>query len=176
MKAVFLDRDGTINVDVGYLSDPDELVFIRNAKKAVKLLKEKGFLVFVVSNQSGVGRGYFSLERLKEVNNKLLNEFIKEGISIDGIFFCPHHPNAQCSCRKPKPKMVDDIVKQHRIDLEKSYFIGDKLSDVQTGSNAGCRTILISAEDMPVIENEEDWIQPDFIAKDLYEAVKWIIK
>lgn len=175
-KAVFLDRDGTINADTGYVSDPSELVFIRGAKKGVKLLKDKGFLVFVVTNQSGVGRGYFSLEKLKAVNDKLLSEFVKDGIDIDGIFYCPHHPNEKCRCRKPKPKMVYDIAKQNKINLEKSYFVGDKLIDVQTGKNAGCKTILIDTGDIAHLEDEKDWTQPDFIAKDLLESAKWIVK
>lgn len=176
IKAVFLDRDGTINVDTGYISDPDELVFIRGAKEGVRLLKDKGFSVFVVTNQSGVGRGYFSIEKLKTVNDRLHGEFTKEGIIIDGIYFCPHHPNDKCRCRKPKPKMVLDIAEQHRIDLGRSYFIGDKLIDVQTGKNAGCRTVLIDTGTNPHIEDEDDWTQPDFIAKDLHSAAKWIVK
>lgn len=175
-RAVFLDRDGTINVDTGYISDPSELVFIRGAKKGVKLLKDKDFLVFVVTNQSGVGRGYFSLKKLKAVNNKLLSEFVKDGLDIDGVFYCPHHPKINCRCRKPKPKLVYDIARPHRINLEKSFFVGDKLIDVQTGKNAGCKTVLIDTGDNPHLENEEDWTQPDFIAKDLFEASKWIIK
>lgn len=175
-KAVFLDRDGTINVDTGYISDPDDLVFIRGAKGGVRLLKDKGFLVFVVTNQSGVGRGYFSIERLKAVNDRLLSEFTKEGINIDGIYFCPHHPNENCRCRKPRPKMVLDIASQYKIKLENSYFVGDKLIDVHTGKNAGCKTILIDTGTNPHIEDEEDWTQPDFIAKDLLGASKWIVK
>lgn len=175
-RAVFLDRDGTINIDVGYLSDPGELVFIRGAKEGVRLLKDSGFSVFIVTNQSGVGRRYFSLKKLNAVNDRLLSEFVKGGINIDGIFFCPHHPREKCRCRKPKPKMVNDIARQHDINLEKSYFVGDKLIDVQTGKNAGCKTVLINSGTNPHIEDEEDWTQPDFIAKDLYSAAKWVIK
>lgn len=175
-KAVFLDRDGTINVDTGYINDPDDLVFIRGAKEGVKFLKNKGFLVFVVTNQSGVGRGYFSLKKLKAVNDRLLTELSKLGINLDGIFMCPHHPNRKCSCRKPKPKLVYDIAKKYKINLEKSYFVGDKLIDVQTGKNAGCKTVLIDADTTPKIENEEDWTQPDFIARNLKEVAKWIVK
>lgn len=174
-KAVFLDRDGTLNIDTGYISDPKELVFIRGAKKAVKLLKDKSFLIYVITNQSGVGRGFFSVEKLEAVHDKMLSEFDKEGIKIDGIFYCPHHPNEKCQCRKPKPKMVFDIVNSNKINLTKSYFIGDKLIDVQTGKNAGCRTILVETGE-PRIEDEEDWTQPDFVAEDLLEAARWILK
>lgn len=175
-RAVFLDRDGTINVDTGYISDPDDLVFIKGAKKGVKLLKDNGFLVFIVTNQSGIGRRYFSLKRFNAVNERLLSLFSKDGIKIDGIYFCPHHPNKKCRCRKPKPKIVYDIAKKYEIDLKKSYFVGDKLIDVQTGKNAGCKTILLDATTTQRIEDEEDWTQPDFVGEDLYEAGKWIVR
>ena len=175
-KAVFLDRDGTINVDVGYLSDPEGLVFIRGAKEGVRLLKDNGFFVFIVTNQSGVGRGYFSLKNLSAVNEKMLHGFSKEGIHIDGIYYCPHHPRERCRCRKPQPKIVKDIAQEFKIDLERSYFIGDKLIDVQTGKNAGCRTVLINAETSFLIEKEDDWTAPDYVAKDLREAARWVIK
>lgn len=175
-RAVFLDRDGTINVDVGYLSDPSELVFIKGSKEGVKLLKDNGFFVFIVTNQSGVGRKYFSLKKLEAIHERLLSEFARDGINIDGIHFCPHHPDEKCRCRKPQPKMVLDIAKKMDIDLGKSYFVGDKLIDVHTGKNAGCKTILIDAGINLHIEDEEDWIQPDFICKDLLSAAKWIIK
>lgn len=175
-KAVFLDRDGTINVDVGYLSNPSGLVFIRGAKEGISLLKDKGFLVFIVTNQSGVGRGYFSLETLKAINERLLHEFNKFGIHIDGVYYCPHHPRERCKCRKPQPKIVRDITQQFRVDLEHSYFVGDKLIDVQTGKNAGCRTVLINADTSSLIEEEDDWTMPDFVAKDLREAARWIVK
>lgn len=175
-KAVFLDRDGTINIDVGYLGEPEGLVFIRGAKEGVRLLKKKGFLVFIVTNQSGVGRGYFSLESLKSINEKMLHEFGKNRIHIDGIYYCPHHPRERCKCRKPQPKIVKDIAKRFKINLERSYFIGDKLIDVQTGKNAGCRTVLINADTSCLIEEEDDWSPPDFVAKDLKEAARWVVK
>lgn len=175
-RAVFLDRDGTINIDTGYINDPDEFVFIRGAKKGIKLLKDNGFFIFVVTNQSGVGRGYFSVNDLKSVNNKLVSELCNDGISIDGIYFCPHMPGENCRCRKPKPKMVYDIAGKYKINLEKSYFVGDKLLDVHTGKNAGCETILINTETDSYIEDEENWTPPGFVAKNLYEAAKWIVK
>ena len=175
-KAVFLDRDGTINVDIGYLGNPDDLIIIRRAKKGIKLLKDKGFFVFIVTNQSGVARKYFSTKGLKAINDRLISEFQRDGVKIDGIVFCPHHPRQKCRCRKPSPKMVKDLARQYEINLEKSFFVGDKLIDVQTGKNAGCRTVLIDAETTILIENEDDWAQPDFIGRDLLEAARWIVK
>lgn len=175
-KAVFLDRDGTINVDIGYLGDPDDLIIIRRAGKGIKLLKDKGFFVFIVTNQSGIARKYFSRKDLKAVNDKILSELGKDRVKIDGIACCPHHPRQKCRCRKPSPKMVKDLARKHNISLERSFFVGDKLIDVQTGKNAGCRTVLIDTEMTALIENEEDWAQPDFVARDLLEAARWIIK
>ncbi len=175
-KAVFLDRDGTINVDTGYLSDPDGLVIIRGAKKGIKLLKKNGFMVFIITNQSGVGRGYFSLEQLASVNQRLLEELSKDGIEIDDVRFCPHHPQQKCACRKPEPGLVVDLIERYGVDAENSYFVGDKMLDVKTGKNVGCRTILISDDSGFIFEEEDDWTPPDFIAKNLHEGAKWIIK
>jgi len=175
MKAVFLDRDGTINIDVGYLSDPGDFVFIRGAREAVETLKKKGFKIFVITNQSGVGRGYFSKEDLEAVNKKMSEEFEKGGVKLDGIYSCVHRSDEQCDCRKPNPSVVLKLAKKHKIDLKNSYFIGDKLTDVKTGFNAGCKTVLVSTGENVSIEEEEDWIQPDFLAEDLQEAVEWIV-
>lgn len=175
-RAIFLDRDGTINVDTGYLSEPDSLVIIRGAKKGIRMLKKNGFMVFIITNQSGVGRGYFSLEQLEAVNQRLLQELAKDGIVIDDVRFCPHHPQQKCSCRKPEPQLVSDLIRQYEIDAENSYFVGDKLLDVKTGKNVGCKTILISDDSGFIFEEEEDWTQPDFVAKNLYEGAKWIVK
>jgi histidinol-phosphate phosphatase family protein len=174
-KAVFLDRDGTINVDTGYICNPDDLVFIRGSKKAVKLLKENEYLVYVMTNQSGVGRGYFSIEKMHAVNDRLAAEFEKEGIVIDGIFACPHRPDEECKCRKPKPDVVFETAEKNNVDLRKSFFVGDKDIDIETGKNAGCRTVLIVG-DADIIEKKEKWPKPDYVSKNLLEAVKWIIK
>jgi histidinol-phosphate phosphatase family protein len=174
-KAVFLDRDGTINIDTGYIKDPKDLVFIRGSKKAVKILKEKGFLVYIITNQSGVGRGYFSIEDVQVVNKKLIEKFEKYGVFIDGIFSCPHRPDEGCNCRKPNPDVVNDIAKKNNISLAKSYFVGDKLTDVETGQNAGCKTILIEGESA-VAAKAEKGKDPDYFAKNLLKAVEWIVK
>jgi len=174
-KAVFLDRDGTINVDTGYITNPKDLVFIRGSKKAVKVLKDKGFLVYIISNQSGVGRGFFTIKDVQAVNDKLVSEFKKYNIFIDGIFFCPHHPDEKCKCRKPRPDVVFDIAKDNKISLTKSYFVGDKLSDVQTGQNAGCKTVLIQ-DKKSMSTLEINCKRPDYIASNLLKAVEWILE
>lgn len=175
--AVFLDRDGTINIDFAYIKSPSNFVFIKKSKEAIKRLKEHDFSVIVVSNQSGVGRGFFTERELEQVNNYLVDELAKEDIYLDGIYYCPHTPEENCECRKPSPKMIELAASKHKLDLKFSYFVGDKLTDVETGKQAGCRTILIT-EDIAKLkfEAQEAWIEPDYVAKDLYEAVEWIIK
>lgn len=179
-RAVFLDRDGTLNEDLGYVGRKEDFVFIRGAKQAVKKLKDNGFLVFIVSNQSGVGRGYFTSAAVEEVHRKLREELLKDGVAVDAIYYCPHAPAAKCECRKPSPRMVEAAASSFDVDLERSYFVGDKMSDVQTGIAAGCKTVLIlppSKTDLPLLEEEEDGeVEPDLIARDLREASDWILE
>ena len=173
-RAVFLDRDGTINIDPGYLNNPDELIIIPGAKEGIKNLQDKGFLIFIITNQSGVGRGYFSLQQLEATHNKLLEEFSKDGIKVNSIRFCPHHPDENCDCRKPNTKLVRELIEEYRINTSKSYFVGDKLLDVRTGKNVGCRTVLIDPQSDSAVEKNNEII-PDYCAKDLYGASQWII-
>ena len=137
-KAIFLDRDGTINEDPGYLSDPAQLKLLPGVGKALADLKAAGFLLIVVSNQSGVGRGLIQLEALSEIH-KRLNEFLApSGVKIDHFELCFHHPDDDCNCRKPKPQLILDAAKKLSVDVSRSYMIGDKVSDLHAGRNAGC--------------------------------------
>lgn len=136
-KAIFLDRDGTIIIDKGYLDNPKAIEFIKGIPEVLKALKEKGYLLIVVSNQSGVARGYFNEKEVKLINNELNAKLVKEyGIAIDRFYYCPHHPEygmeqykKACSCRKPKPGMILQAVADFDIDIENSLMIGDKDSD-----------------------------------------------
>lgn len=178
-RAVFLDRDGTLNEDSGYVGRKEDFVFIRGAKQAVKKLKESGFLVFIVSNQSGVGRGYFSHDAVEEIHQKLRQELLKEGAAVDAIYYCPHSPSIRCGCRKPSPAMVEAAASRFDVDLERSYFVGDKMSDVETGLAAGLKTVLIlppSKEEFSFSEEENGDLEPEFIARNLGEASDWIIE
>jgi len=169
MRAVFLDRDGTINEDPGYLSDVGKLKIIPGAVEAVNLLKEEGFLIFIVTNQSGLARGLFGAEDLERIHHKL-----KEIFPLDGISYCPHHPDEDCACRKPRPEMVRDIVDKFGIDLGESYLIGDALSDMETGQRAGCKSILVLTGKGKETEAllREGGPPVEFIAKDILEAAK----
>ncbi|HOK05277.1 MAG TPA: D-glycero-beta-D-manno-heptose 1,7-bisphosphate 7-phosphatase [Victivallales bacterium] len=138
-KAVFLDRDNTIIFDKGYLSNPDEVKLISGVTPALKKLSEAGFLLIIVTNQSGIGRGYFSKEQMNLVNQKILQMLEKENIHIEKIYFCPHTPSENCECRKPKPGLILKAARELKIDISKSIMIGDKTSDLEAGIMAGCK-------------------------------------
>ncbi len=173
VRAVFLDRDGTINEDKVYLGDVRNLKIISGAVEAVNLLKKEGFLIFIITNQSGLARGFFGLEDLERIHDK-----IEEIFSLDGIYYCPHHPDEGCPCRKPKPKMVLDVADKFQINLEKSYLIGDALSDLEMGQQAGCKSILVLTGKGKETEVSLRKGGPpvEFIAKDILKAAKWIMQ
>lgn len=141
--AVFLDRDGTIIEEKGYLDRTGAIVLYKSSVKALKRLREAGFSLVVVTNQSGVARGYFSLDVLHSINKKMKNMFLKSGIKLDGIYYCPHHPDDDCGCRKPEPGMIKRAAKELKIDLRRSYVIGDREHDVQLANKAGAKGILV---------------------------------
>jgi len=136
-KAAFLDRDGVINVDKGYVHKIEDFEFKEGIFELLKLLQEKGFKLFVVTNQSGIGRGYYTLKDFEKLTKFMLDELKKRGIEIKEVAFCPHHPDENCECRKPKPTMILNLAKKYNINLKKSIMIGDKISDIKAGENAG---------------------------------------
>jgi len=171
-RAVFLDRDGTMAKDVNYCARPEDFELFPNTAKAIKLLNEHGFKVIVVTNQSGIARGFFTEETLAKIHEKMKRELTKEGARIDDIYYCPHHPADNCDCRKPKPKLVLQAAKEHNIDLEHSFVVGDLEMDVELGRAVSCGTILI-------LPNPGDYARkqkaPDYIAVVLYDAALWIV-
>jgi len=174
MIAVFLDRDGVVIKDKNYQYKVADLELIEGASDSIKRLNAAGFLVIIVSNQSGIARGYFTEKDLEEFNSALLSEFKERGAMIDAIYYCPHHPTeakvkkymVECDCRKPKPGILLKAAKEHGIELSKSWMIGDKESDVFAGKAAGCRTVLIGRKNALA----------DYSAKDLNEAVDYILR
>lgn len=148
-RAVFIDRDGTINEEKEYLYRPDDFVFIPGAPQAIRLLNEAGFLVIVVTNQSGVARGYYTEEDVHLLHRHIALNLEQSGARVDAWFYCPHHPAGRgsyalpCRCRKPLPGMLLEAAGRFAIDLESSIMIGDKLVDMQAGAAAGCRSILV---------------------------------
>ena len=136
VKALFLDRDGIINIDHGYVSHIEDFEFTEGIFDLVHLFTQKGYLIFVVTNQSGIGRGYFSLESFCTLTEWMTGQFEAKQIKINAVMYCPHAPESHCACRKPKTGMIDNILQQYPIDLEHSWLIGDKQSDIDLALNA----------------------------------------
>jgi histidinol-phosphate phosphatase family protein len=175
--AIFLDRDGTIMVDKDYLADPNGVELFPNTVAALTLAQRLGYRLFVISNQSGVARGYMTEAEVQSVNAELEKLLLAEGIELDGLFYCPHHPDISgpCSCRKPGRGMVDMALADHQIDLVRSFVIGDCKSDIDLAFKIGARAVLVTTG----YGNEElklysDGRKPDHVAVDILEAVTWI--
>ncbi|MFH1904814.1 MAG: D-glycero-beta-D-manno-heptose 1,7-bisphosphate 7-phosphatase [bacterium] len=177
-RAVFLDRDGTINTEVDYLKSVKELMLIKNTAKAIRILNQNQIKVIIVTNQSGISRGLFSIDDLDNVHNELKRRLRRNGAYIDAIYYCPHHPDEECSCRKPKKGMFKLAAKDFDLKLNKCYIIGDKLTDIRAAYNISATGILVRTGYGKSEQNKlkEVGVMPEHIAENLYEAVKWIIK
>ena len=173
-KAIFLDRDGVINEIIirnGKLSVPyslKEFKILPGVLEAINLFKKTGFLCVVVTNQPEIGSGDFSNEDLKSIH-----DFMKDTLSLDTVYFCPHNLDGRCDCRKPKPGMIRRAVEEFGIDLSKSFIIGDRWRDMEMGKAVGCRTILINSE---ATRLDNRIVNADFTADNLLEAAKLITK
>ena len=144
IKTIFLDRDGVINKEVGYLHKIEDFIFIDGVFEACLSFKKLNYQIIIISNQSGIARGYFTLFEYEKLTKWMLNQFSKKNISILDVFFCPHGPKSKCNCRKPKPGMLIDAKNKYNIDLEKSWMIGDKETDIEAANLAGIsNTILL---------------------------------
>ena len=146
-KAIFFDRDNTLIIDSNYMHKLEDLRFYDDTFSALKKIQNKGYLLFIVTNQSGIGRGYFTVQQMQQFNQLMLNKLSEQEIEIKDIVFCPHAPEDNCDCRKPSPKLINDLIEKYNIDKETSFMVGDKLSDAEAGSNAGIKGILIKKED-----------------------------
>lgn len=148
-KVVFLDRDGVINKKPArgeYVKNWQEFEFLPGAIEGLKLLSKKGYIIFIITNQAGIGRKIMTEQDLELIHQKLKEELKKENVEIAGIYYCPHRIDENCQCRKPKPGLLLQAAKEHNLDLKKSIFIGDEERDLQAGKAAGCRTIIIGRE------------------------------
>lgn len=181
--AVFLDRDGTLNEDPGYLGDPEKVILFPDTGKALFLLKNKlKFKLVVISNQSGVARGLITSGDVEKINMKINFLLQPYDVSIDAFYYCPYHPDfnspEECGCRKPSPELVFKASEEMNIDLSRSYFIGDTASDIECGINAGLKTVLVKTgygEENFYILQKQNKI-PTFVARDLWDAVNFINK
>jgi D-glycero-D-manno-heptose 1,7-bisphosphate phosphatase len=175
-RAVLLDRDGVLNYNRrDHVKSPDELVLIPGAAEAVGALKRAGWVVVIVSNQSGVGRGLYPQEALEAITAKLRGELEAAGGQVDGIYYCLHAPDAGCDCRKPAPGLAWQAARDHGLDLQRSYFVGDKAADIGCGQAAGMRTVLVETG-LPEERPDPAVARPDHVANDVSGAVAWILQ
>lgn len=142
-KAAFFDRDGTLIKDVSYLSDLRDIQFLPGAIDLCLRLQAEGHLLFVVTNQSGIARGFFDCAFVEKTHRHLAQLFADNGVHFTQFYYCPHHPSQNCLCRKPSPGMLMQAAQEHEIDLQKSIMFGDRASDVQAGVAAGCKSFYI---------------------------------
>jgi D-glycero-D-manno-heptose 1,7-bisphosphate phosphatase len=182
---VFLDRDGTLIEERGFLRDPNELRLIDGAAESILRLNNKGLITCIISNQSGVARGLMNEEDVRGMHRKLLEELKKEGANVERIYYCPHHPsgtvepyNRDCECRKPKPGMMRTAERELSVDLSRSYVVGDKLADIQAGHAVEATTILVltgyGERSREIAEREG--ITADYIAPSIREAIKFVVQ
>ena len=169
-KVIILDRDGTIVVDRNYLSDPADLEFEVGAAEGLRSMYERGYRLVVITNQSGVGRGLFSLERLEEIHDRLRQMAESIGVRFERIYYCPHAPDAGCLCRKPQIGLLKQAASELGFDLSSAVVIGDKMSDVESGHRAGATTVFVAANSPRLPAGPS----PDFIMRDLVQAAEVI--
>jgi D,D-heptose 1,7-bisphosphate phosphatase len=178
-KAVFLDRDGTLIKLVDYLNKVEQVSLEETAGEAIRKLNYANFKVIVITNQSAIARKYLDLEELNAIHQRI-NDLLQKATEshIDGFYFCPHHPDDYCECRKPKPTLLLEAAKKHNIDLKQSYLIGDYRTDILAGINASCKTVLVlTGYGKTEVSAMENWIyRPDFTAVSLLDAVDWILE
>ncbi len=182
-RAIFLDRDGVINVEKNFVLSPDKIELYPFSASAIRKIKEAGYLAIVITNQSAVARNYLTIEQLQDIHGELKNQLKKEGARLDAIYFCPHKEKLDeevnnseyildCECRKPKAGMLYRAAKDFDIDLKNSYLIGDSERDIIAGIRAGCTTIGVrTGHSLKGIKES-----PDYIFKDLEEAVDFILE
>ena len=173
MKAIFLDRDGTIIEE-----PPDEVVdsidkikILPNALCGLESLKDADFSLFIITNQIGISQGRLSIEEFHIFNNHFLKQLESKDIHISDIFFCPHSPEDNCECRKPKSGLIEQAKQKYEINLNQSYVIGDRKSDILLGKEIGAKTILVQTD----VDFTEEELSPDFVAKDLLDVANYIL-
>jgi D-glycero-D-manno-heptose 1,7-bisphosphate phosphatase len=183
--AVFIDRDGTINEQLGYINHLSRFVIFPGVSEAVRLLNKNNWWVIIVSNQGGVARGYYPIELVEEIHAFLKSSLREQGATIDGIFFCPHHPagilpeySSECDCRKPKTGLIDRAREVFDIDMSSSYVVGDRHVDIELASRLNLKGVLVkTGYGLGEIEYiiPEKRLKPHHVAEDLLDAVKWIL-
>lgn len=183
-KAIFLDRDGTLIKEKNYLKEISELELESDTIQSLQLLQNQGFLLIIITNQSGIGQSILTVNQFLTTQNHLIQLLAKKGIKITDFYYCPHHPKKakgefkkECDCRKPKPGMILKAISEHNIDPTHSYMIGDKWDDVSAGKNANLKSILVkTGYGKESSKNPLSSITPDYIAENLLDATQFILK
>jgi D-glycero-D-manno-heptose 1,7-bisphosphate phosphatase len=183
--AIFMDRDGTVSEEVGYINHLSRFRLFPWTAAAIKQINAAGIKAILITNQAGVARGYFTEDMIGQVHNLLIGELAAAGAHLDGIYYCPHHPSAgqppyraDCNCRKPKPGLLERAAREHGIELGRSFMVGDKYTDIELARRVGARGVMVmSGYGRGEYEYQRgDWpSMPDHIAEDLAAAVEWII-
>jgi D-glycero-D-manno-heptose 1,7-bisphosphate phosphatase len=189
VKAIFLDRDGVINKNIKDMKKPEQFEILKGTSEAIKKINDTGYLAVVVTNQPTISKGFLSFENMEKIHDKMNKELTKYNAHIDAIYMCPHHPEKgfereipelkiDCNCRKPKPGMITDAIRDYNIDIRGSWIIGDSLTDIVAGKNAGIKTAFIYSGGGSGSKNEKKYktIKPDMTCHNLLDAIKNIIK
>lgn len=172
-KTVFFDRDGTLIIDRVYLNDPDQITYLPDVFEALSLLRDRGYKFVIVTNQSGIARGIVSRENLDEIHRRITVEFAKHDIKFAGIYDAPYSVESNHFLRKPNPGMLLEADKSFGVDFKNSWMVGDRMSDVEAGHRAGCRTVLLSGVETP--EAHPDWAPPEIFVDNLLVAARKMI-
>lgn len=178
--AVFLDRDGVINLDTGYTHKVEELKILPGVAEGCKQLMNAGFELIIVTNQSGIARGLYSEHDYQTFNSALVSQLSQDNVRFLAAYYCPHHQDGKtegysyiCDCRKPKPGMLLQARREHNIDMQRSYIIGDRASDLQAGENAGLKGKVLIKTGKPITPQGQD--KADYVASDFIAATEWIL-
>ena len=184
-RAIFMDRDGTVCEEVGYVNHVDRIRLLPRSAAAIKAANDAGYQTVVVTNQAGVARGYFAESLVDDVHDRVRELLAEQGARLDGIYFCPHHPEVgpppyrkECTCRKPRPGMLERARDEMGIDLGASYMVGDSAKDLSAGHRAGTTNVLVlTGYGKGELEHQSHaWsVQPDHVAADLQDAITWIL-
>jgi D-glycero-D-manno-heptose 1,7-bisphosphate phosphatase len=184
-RAIFIDRDGTLNEEVGYITEISQFRLFDFAAESIKLINDAGWYAVIITNQAGIARGQYTEEFLRQLHAEMESSLRRRGARLDAIYYCPHHPDfgvppyrQDCNCRKPKPGLIEKAAKDLSLDLKECYVIGDRKRDVEMGHAAGARSVMV----MTGYGREEYWDrhvcwtrQPDQVCENLLEAVRWVL-
>jgi D-glycero-D-manno-heptose 1,7-bisphosphate phosphatase len=184
-RAIFIDRDGTLNEDVGYITEISKFRLFDFAAESIKLINDAGWYAVVITNQAGIARGDYTEEFLAQIHTQMESSLLSRGARLDAIYYCPHHPDfgvppyrQDCNCRKPKPGLVEKAAQVLSLDLKECYVIGDRNRDVETGHAVGARSVMVMTGygREEYLDQHATWLrQPDHVCENLLEAVRWIL-